>query len=125
MPFPLASRLIMTLTAFAAIAMSVPAVRQTGETFSGTATFYTPGLGACGVTNTEQDLIVAVGPDFFANSICGQQLRATFEDKEVIVTVQDECNVCSGTDLDFSPAAFEQLADLSVGLLKGVQWSFI
>jgi rare lipoprotein A (peptidoglycan hydrolase) len=47
------------------------------------------------------------------------------EDKEVIVTVQDECNVCSGTDLDFSPAAFEQLADLSVGLLKGVQWSFI
>ncbi|KAJ7203913.1 hypothetical protein C8J57DRAFT_1101071, partial [Mycena rebaudengoi] len=45
----------------------------------------------------------------------------------VVVTVQDQCSGCprAGAHIDLSPAAFEKLADLSVGLIKGVQWSFI
>lgn len=31
-----------------------------GEMFSGDATFFTPGLGACGIQNTENDKIVAL-----------------------------------------------------------------
>lgn len=34
---------------------------------NGAGTFYTPGLGACGHTNTASDLIVAVGHDLYDN----------------------------------------------------------
>lgn len=33
--------------------------------FLPTATFYAPGLGACGITNTAEDFIVAVSAQFF------------------------------------------------------------
>ena len=42
--------------------------------------------------------------------------------KSVTITVTDRCVGCAETDLDFSPAAFSQLADLSVGRLDGVTW---
>ncbi|CAG8768768.1 6776_t:CDS:1, partial [Acaulospora colombiana] len=39
---------------------AVPAPVKRGGQFTGHATFYAPGLGACGITNTAQDLIVAL-----------------------------------------------------------------
>ena len=44
--------------------------------------------------------------------------------KSVTVEVVDSCPGCGYYDLDFSPAAFEQLAPLSVGRLYGVSWHF-
>ena len=43
----------------------------------------------------------------------------------VIITVTDRCTGCALTDLDFSPAAFNQLADPSVGRLFGMDWEWI
>lgn len=45
--------------------------------------------------------------------------------KSVTVTITDRCGDCEQFELEFSPAAFEQLADQSVGLISGMTWSFI
>lgn len=44
--------------------------------------------------------------------------------KSVTTTVTDRCEGCQETDLDFSPAAFSQLAALSVGRLDDMSWSW-
>ncbi|KAF8463747.1 hypothetical protein JB92DRAFT_2838864 [Gautieria morchelliformis] len=45
--------------------------------------------------------------------------------KTVTVTVEDKCAGCAQFDLDMSPAAFDQLADPSVGRLHGVTWHLL
>lgn len=45
--------------------------------------------------------------------------------KSVTVAITDRCEGCALTDLDFSPSAFNQLADFSIGRLDGVEWSWI
>jgi len=105
------------------------------STGTGDATFFTPGLGACGHFNTPDDMIVAVATATFAgfpgaganpnaNPICGKKLVANAGGKSVAVTVVDECAGCpGGQDIDLSPAAFQKLADLGVGRLHSVTWT--
>lgn len=52
--------------------------------------------------------------------------KTSFADngKSVGVTVTDRCQACGSGDLDFSPAAFMQLAPESVGRITNVKWSF-
>ncbi|KII89530.1 hypothetical protein PLICRDRAFT_29734 [Plicaturopsis crispa FD-325 SS-3] len=103
----------------------------------GQGTFFEPGEGACGHFNTAADSIVAVSSKFFTtfpgagpnpntNPMCNKQLKITYKGKTAKATVTDECPSCPGKfDLDMSPAVFNQLADPSVGLLKGISWEFI
>ncbi|KAJ7476595.1 RlpA-like double-psi beta-barrel-protein domain-containing protein-containing protein [Mycena latifolia] len=100
-------------------------------------TFFAPGLGACGKTNTPDDLIVAVSHELFDNfpgattnpndnPICGKQLKAHHGGKSVTVRVQDRCGGCAGRgDLDFTQAGFKKLAPLSVGRIHNVKWEFV
>lgn len=46
---------------------------------------------------------------------------ATDQGKSVTVTVEDRCVGCAEDDLDFSPAAFDQLADESLGRIA-ITW---
>ncbi|KAJ6592755.1 RlpA-like double-psi beta-barrel-protein domain-containing protein-containing protein, partial [Mycena capillaripes] len=99
--------------------------------------FFQPGLGACGTTNTADQLIVAVGhgkfdtfpgagPNPNANPICGKKIKATSGGKSVTVTVVDRCAGCAGAaDLDFSQAAFAKLAAPAVGRIHRVKWEFV
>ncbi|KIP11265.1 hypothetical protein PHLGIDRAFT_64030 [Phlebiopsis gigantea 11061_1 CR5-6] len=101
-----------------------------------TGTWYETGLGACGIENSDSDLIVAAGHGLFDaypgyagtnpndNPICNRKLTAKYQGKSVAVTVVDRCVGCATWDLDFSPAAFTKLAPESVGRLSGVEWSF-
>ena len=77
-----------------------------------------------------------------SNPVCGRKITATCKftftfkphgapskaisssdkGKSVTITVADRCDSCAETDLDFSPTAFSDLADLSVGRLEGVDW---
>ncbi|KAL0957346.1 hypothetical protein HGRIS_014899 [Hohenbuehelia grisea] len=94
-------------------------------------TFYSAGLGSCGVKNKDSDYIAAVSHllyDAFPgyeggnpnnNPICGRKVRATYKEKSVKVVITDRCEGCALTDLDFSPSAFSQLADFSAGRLSG------
>ncbi|GAA5834712.1 hypothetical protein JCM5353_007436 [Sporobolomyces roseus] len=118
-------------------AMNAPSATPTlSGTHEGEGTWYAPGLGACGNDATNDSPIVAVSHllyDSFPghttnpnlNPICGQKIRATYKGKTVDVTVQDRCTGCAWGDLDFSPSIFSQLADLDIGRLKGVEWTFL
>lgn len=102
-----------------------------GDTFSGDATYYDVGLGACGVTNTDSELIAALNVEQFnqfgsmsnGNPVCGKTATLHYQGKSVTVTIQDKCPGCAYGSLDLSPAAFTQLADKSLGRIQ-ITWSF-
>ncbi|QRV76345.1 hypothetical protein RhiJN_04360 [Ceratobasidium sp. AG-Ba] len=105
--------------------------------YSGDATFYGTGLGACGFPNKDTDFIAAASKLLFDgfegytggnpnnNPICNKKVKAFYQGKSVTVTITDRCEACSKFALDFSPSAFSQLADQSIGRLHGMTWSFI
>jgi len=106
-------------------------------TQTGQGTFYATGLGACGITNNDSQYIAAVSyllfdtfPDYNGvnpneNPICGRQVTASYQGKSVTVTLTDRCTGCKITDLDFSPSAFDALADPAVGRISGMTWDWI
>jgi expansin (peptidoglycan-binding protein) len=94
-------------------------------------------LGACGITNKDTDYIVAVATTVFdnypgyvnkgntnTNPICGRQIVATAFGEEVTVSVVDRCQGCAAGDLDFSPSAFEKLADFALGRIP-IEWRWV
>jgi hypothetical protein len=98
---------------------------------SGQATFYAPGLGACGITNTASDMIAALNaPQFgsYTNSNddpnCGKQAQVFYNGKSVTVTITDRCPACAYGSLDLSPAAFNQLADPALGRID-ITWNWL
>lgn len=106
----------------------------TKGTYTGEGTFYSTGLGACGGRNKDSDYIVALSENFYKeytpgnnpnkNTLCGKKLRAFYNGKSVDVTVVDCCVGCGYYDLDFSPAAFRQLADQKLGRIQ-VTWLWL
>jgi hypothetical protein len=70
---------------------------------SGDATYFITGLGSCGVTNTDEDMIVAISHSLMdaaggsnGNPLCGKKIKATADDsgKSGIFTVEDRCVGC-------------------------------
>lgn len=100
----------------------------------GEMTYYDTGLGACGWTSTDSDFIVALSQRVFDtktpngnpnnNPYCGKKIEAKKGDKTVIVTVVDSCPGCAANDLDFSPTAFEAIADKDLGRTE-FSWRWI
>ncbi|KZW03165.1 hypothetical protein EXIGLDRAFT_725631 [Exidia glandulosa HHB12029] len=129
---------------FVALALAVAAVRAgpiskraegdpMGPQENGEATFYDPGMGACGVTNSGSDLMAAVSQAFFdtfpgaganpnANPLCGKTATVNYNGKTVQVKLLDRCVSCAYVDLDLSPAAFDQLASRDEGRIHGISW---
>lgn len=105
-----------------------------GTTYSGQGTYYATGLGSCGITNKDTDLIAAVShllydswPGATANPndnpICGRYATAHYQGKSVTVKITDRCTGCAMYDLDFSPSAFSDLADQSLGRID-ITWQW-
>ncbi|KAF9259827.1 hypothetical protein L218DRAFT_1079689 [Marasmius fiardii PR-910] len=129
--------LIVASLAIASQASPAPAAdaaAQVGSTHTGDATFYTPGLGACGKTNNANELVAAAAAPVFdnfpghtanpnKNPICGKKAKVTFGGKSVTVTIVDRCPGCGSSGIDLSPAAFQKLAPLSKGRLSGAKWT--
>lgn len=44
--------------------------------------------------------------------------------KSVTVAVTDRCQGCAVTDLDFAPAAFNEIADPATGRISGMTWEW-
>lgn len=111
-------------------------------TFTGDLTYYQPGLGACGITSSSDDDIVAVshiifdaastGSDPNANPLCGKKIRIERSSSDsrkrgkssVDVTVVDRCTGCAEADLDVSLTVFTQLADEADGRVK-MSWAWL
>ncbi|RLL98664.1 hypothetical protein CFD26_107847 [Aspergillus turcosus] len=113
---------------------NLPLPTSHGGPYSGDLTYYNPGLGSCGFTNTDSDMICAVSHVLFdaastgsnpnANPLCGLKLRLRRDGKSVDVKVVDRCVGCKVDDLDVSPAVFEKVADLDLGRVL-VEWSWL
>lgn len=112
---------------------SSSAASPTGSVFSGQGTYYSTGLGACGITNVDTDYIVAISHELYdqytpdgnpnKNTLCGKKIQASYEGKSVEVTVVDRCEGCQYYDLDFSPSAFQSIADESLGRID-ITWQW-
>jgi len=103
----------------------------------GELTYYEPGLGACGITNSASDPIAALSEKLFdnypgyngvnpnTNPVCNKQIRLTYEGKSVTVIVVDRCTGCKDTDVDTTKPMFAQLADVSLGRLFTLEWEWV
>ncbi|KAG9690657.1 hypothetical protein KCU95_g8707, partial [Aureobasidium melanogenum] len=110
------------------------------EQHVGDLTYYSTGLGSCGITSSDSDMIVAVSHYVFdaaskssdpnQNPLCGLKLRASRYDEQVgerrsvDLKVVDRCVGCQATDLDVSPAAFDKLAARASGRVD-VTWAWL
>ncbi len=105
-----------------------------GGPYTGDLTYYQPGLGACGVTSSNSDRIVAIshivfdavstGSDPNANPLCGKKIRARRDNKSVDLTVVDRCTGCQPKDIDVTVNTFASLADVDLGRVQ-VEWNWL
>jgi len=97
---------------------------------TGDITFYTAGLGACGVTsNGATDDVIALpvgmmGPQSNGNPFCGLKVTIKNGDKTAHGTVLDKCMGCANDAIDLSNHLFDQLGAESAGRIPGVEWFF-
>ncbi|KAI8978054.1 RlpA-like double-psi beta-barrel-protein domain-containing protein-containing protein [Pilobolus umbonatus] len=126
---PSISQIILLSAACLSVALAVP---LEARSFSGDGTYYNTGIGSCGDTNNDNELVVALNAPQMEysgnpnnNPLCGKRIRVTNKanGKSVTVKIVDMCPPCSYGSVDLSPAAFQQIADLSTGRIK-VQWDF-
>ncbi|KAI9627353.1 hypothetical protein H4Q26_017451 [Puccinia striiformis f. sp. tritici PST-130] len=92
--------------------------------FTGHATYFAPGTGACGATNSGSDYIVAMNQAQYAGgSLCQKTVSIKNEasGKSVQAKVVDKCPGCAFGSLDLSPTVFSALGDMSAGVLP-ISW---
>jgi len=113
---------------------NLPLPSGNGGPYTGDLTYYQPGLGACGVTSSNSDKIVAIshivfdavstGSDPNANPLCGKKIRARRDNKSVDLTVVDRCTGCQSKDIDVTVNTFAMLADVDLGRVQ-VEWNWL
>lgn len=105
------------------LALAAPATVKRSQT--GSMSFYAPGLGACGNTNSDSELIAAVSASLFdSEDVCGKSITITGDAGTTTVTVVDRCPGCGPDDLDLSSTAFQAaIGDLSIGR-KDAEWDW-
>jgi expansin len=97
-----------------------------GTTYTGEGTYYTGGsFGNCSFEQDVGVLYAAMNEaDYEAARICGAFVRATGPDGTVTVQVVDRCPECAPGDIDFSPAAFDRIADPVDGRVP-ISWHLV
>ncbi|GAA4815485.1 cysteine/serine endopeptidase inhibitor [Streptomyces ziwulingensis] len=105
-----------------------------GQEISGQMTYYNDsGAGACGTqVDAASEELVAVSHEWWTSAnpnedpLCdGVSVKVSYEGKTITVPVKDMCPSCDSGHLDLSQPAFEQLAPLDKGLVKGITWKFV
>ncbi|ORY96857.1 RlpA-like double-psi beta-barrel-protein domain-containing protein-containing protein [Syncephalastrum racemosum] len=120
------SRALLALTLIFALSMVIMAapLDKRGSSYSGDGTFYEVGLGSCGSTNKDTQMVAALSSSLMGSGkYCGKSLTAKSDSGSVTVKVVDTCPSCSEGDIDFSPAAFKKLGSLDEGRIS-ITWSF-
>ena len=105
-----------------------------GGPYTGDLTYYGPGLGSCGYTNSESDSICAVSHILFdaastgsnpnENPLCGMKIRIRRNGVSVDVKVVDRCVGCAETDLDVTESVFGDLAEIAQGRVT-MEWAWL
>ncbi|TXT07126.1 hypothetical protein VHUM_03296 [Vanrija humicola] len=112
------------LTTFLAVQAAVAAPVNIQKRFSGRATYYEVGLGACGHTNSGSEFVVALNaPQYSGGAYCGQSVTISANGKSTQATVVDLCPGCPYGALDLSESLFTYFNPTSVGVFT-IDWSF-
>ncbi|KAF3069168.1 Allergen Asp [Trichoderma lentiforme] len=113
----IATTLSVLCLALASSAAPTEAEVRAASAHSGSVTWYNTGLGACGQTNNDNELVCAVSHSLYDHEHpCGRKIRVSYRDKSAVVTVVDRCAGCAENDLDLSPAAFRAaIGELDIG----------
>ena len=94
----------------------------------GDATYYdfADGSGNCGFPATPNDLMVGAmnHTDYADSAVCGACVQLTGPNATITVRVVDQCPECPQGDIDLSPSAFSQIADLSAGRVS-IAWQYV
>ncbi|KZT72375.1 hypothetical protein DAEQUDRAFT_763097 [Daedalea quercina L-15889] len=102
----------------------------------GTLFWFDPGLGACGFTNTSDQLVASVSADIFNsypgatanpndNPICQQNLTITYNGTSVTAPIVDYCPDCDDYWVGLSPVGFEDFASTDQGIVSNVTWEIV
>ncbi|KAI0399238.1 RlpA-like double-psi beta-barrel-protein domain-containing protein-containing protein [Xylaria palmicola] len=128
------TKIVLALAAASGLASAAPTTALAERSMSGDLTYYTPGLGACGVWNSEDDAIVALSWRLFdnytpggnpnRNTLCGRRIQINLNGRSAVVKVADRCEGCQHDDLDVPVKVFSSLADPNVGRIK-MTWNWL
>lgn len=109
-----------------------------GKSFTGEMTYFTPGMGACGHSSTEDEKMVAVSMALFdqytpngnpnLNPLCGKTVSMTGASGETFeATIWDRCVGCAEGDLDMPQSYFNEVTmkggKPADGRAYGMSWS--
>jgi len=98
---------------------------------SGEATYFEPGLGACGDTHNSSQAIAAVSHYIYGDyanpnesQVCNKCVKVKSDHGSVICQVVDRCPTCEPGSLDLSPTAFQALGELATGRIA-ITWDWV
>ncbi|KHO00434.1 Rare lipoprotein A (RlpA)-like protein [Metarhizium album ARSEF 1941] len=127
----LVTKAVSAVVALALAATAAPAaegehMNHLAARTTGDFTYYYTGLGACGWTNYDGEMVAAVGHGLYDRTRpCGRWIRIHYGGRSAEVKVVDRCEACNDDALDLSPTAFKQVVgDLGPGRVQG-GWEFI
>jgi hypothetical protein len=107
-----------------------------GTEYSGDLTWYDVGLGACGLTSTSDEAIVAISQEIFdsadyktanpnLNPLCGKFVTIKGKNGQTYqAKVVDRCVGCAEADLDLSQDFFNTVTSHGDGRVSGMSWSW-
>ncbi len=109
---------------FGACSAPAPPV-SIGEKVDGVITFYDgDGRGACSYDSGDSDFAAINAEQWAASAACGTCIEITAPKGKTVVRTVDLCPECKRGHLDLSRAAFNKLADLSLGRVN-VTWQAV
>ncbi|KAG1057591.1 hypothetical protein G6F43_000572 [Rhizopus delemar] len=116
-----ASFILSSVFFFLVNVKAAPVEKRTS--MSGDGTFYEVGLGSCGDTNSNSELVAALSSSLMSDGdYCGKKITIKSSKGSVTVKVVDTCPSCAKGDVDLSPTAFKKLGSLSEGRID-ITWS--
>ncbi|GAB1524857.1 hypothetical protein RhiTH_008013 [Rhizoctonia solani] len=93
------------------------------QAFTGDATWFYPGLGACGGTNNQWEHVVALNaPQWNGGGNCWRSITIQAYGKQVPAAIVDQCPGCAWGSLDLAPALFQQFTGLDTGRFQITWW---
>jgi expansin (peptidoglycan-binding protein) len=98
------------------------------QSHTGEATYYNEadGTGNCSFDATPQDLMIGAlnHVDYADSALCGAYVTVTGPKATITIRIVDQCPGCAAGDIDLSPSAFAQIADLSAGRVP-ITWHIV
>ncbi|WVN85280.1 uncharacterized protein L203_100425 [Cryptococcus depauperatus CBS 7841] len=109
------------------ITPSKQGLEKRGATYSGRATFYDVGQGACGGWNVASDYIVALNSNQYGGGYpgpqCGRSITISYNEVQVGgVKIADECPSCAYGGLDLSRGLFARFESENAGVFYMTWW---